>query len=203
MIMPPDHPRLALAESLAQKILRRERITEPPVPVKELLEQYAIVHPFDHQTELSFCLEQDSIWQVFINSNISEQSVSYIQAHEMGHLLMNHLEFDATRLTPAQFQLLNREADHFAHNLIIPEPWLREACVEICVNDSVTACLARLFKVTPATMNGRLHNLGIHRGFDSHNWRRLYRNSLLHDADDTSHSLTKPSPTANDDYSRY
>lgn len=186
MKTPPVQPRLALAESLAQKLLLRERIKEPPVPVKELLEQYAVVHSFEHQSELSFCLEQDSIWHVFINSSLSKQSVSYIQAHEMGHLFMKHLEFDPTRLTPTQFQLLNHEADHFANNLILPAPWLHAACVETCVNDSIAACLARLFKVTPATMNRRLHDLGIHHGFDFHNWRQPYRNALLHDGIDSS-----------------
>ena len=70
MKTPPDSPRLALAEEKAQLLLHREQITLPPVPAKELLEQYAILHSFDHPTEKSFCLELDSIWHVFINSKI-------------------------------------------------------------------------------------------------------------------------------------
>lgn len=189
MKKPPDKPRLALAESLAQKLLRRERIMEPPVPVKELLEQYAIVHPFYHRTELSFCLEHDLIWEVFINGSLSKQSISFIQAHVMGHLFMNHLAFDPASLNPAQHQLLEQEADHFANNLLIPDPWLRAACAISFLNESVTACLSRLFNVTTTTMNNRLRQLEIHCGFDFHNWRQLYGISLLHDADDPFHSL--------------
>ena len=203
MKTPPDQARLALAEATAQMILLHERIMEPPVPVKELLEQFAIVHPFDHQAEPSFCLEHDLIWEVFINPSLSKHSISFIQAHVMGHLLMNHLHYYSTPLTPAQHQLLNQEADHFANSLLIPELWLHAVCEKNHLNESVAACLSGVFHVTTTTMKNRLRHLGIRCGCDFHNWRRLYETSRLHDLDDHSHSLMTTAPTANDDYCRH
>jgi Zn-dependent peptidase ImmA (M78 family) len=177
--MPPDNPRLALAASRAQELLLSERIMEPPVPVKELLEQYAIIHPFDHPTKLSYSLEQDLIWQVFLNNNIPEQLVSYVQAHEMGHLFMHHLEYDFTLLTPAQFQLLDCEADHFAYNLITPAEWIHSTCgCSRSVNEYTLAALAQMFSVSPDTMKNRLRYLGIPYkpfSFDSRDMDRLFQ----------------------------
>lgn len=164
MLTPPEHPRLALVEATVQKILLREQIMKPPVPVKDLLEQFAIVCPFEHQSEPSFCLEQDSIWYVFINSKISAHSVGFIQASEMGHLFMNHLTFDNGNLTAPQFQLMKLEADHFANNLLMPEAWIRSACGNNCVDEPAAARLAKLFSVTQTTMNNRLRHLEIHCG---------------------------------------
>ena len=182
MKTPPDHPRLALAEATAQRILLRERIIKPPVPVKELLEEIAFVSSFEHKSELSFCLEHDSIWYVFINSKISEHSISFIQAHEMGHLFMKHLLIDRNRLTALQYLILDCEADHFAKNMIIPADWLRLMCASNCVSESDVAELAKLFLVTQATLVDRLLDLEINCGFDVHNWRALHRQTPLQHA---------------------
>ena len=192
MKTPPDLPRLALAEEYAQNLLLRERITKPPVPVKELLEQYAIVCPFEHQSELSFCLEQDSIWYVFINSKISEHSVSFIQAYELGHLFLNHLRFDPSDLTASQFSAMKLEADHFANNLLIPKDWLRLLCLGNFVNESDVDELAKLFSVTQATLVNRLLALHINCGFDAHNWLSLHEQTPLQNAKEHPHSHTNP-----------
>ena len=188
MKTPPDRPRLVLAEAYAQKLLLRERIIKPPVPVNELLEQFAIVCSFEHPHELSFCLERDSIWYVFINSKISEHSVSFIQAHEMGHLFLNHLLFDQSRLTGPQFHAMKLEADHFANSLLIPEVWLRESCVSNCVSESDVAELAKLFSVTQVTLVNRLLDLRINCGFDVQNWLDLHRQTHLQNAREHHHS---------------
>ena len=189
MKTPPDLPRLALAEEYAQNLLLRERITKPPVPVKELLDQYAIVCPFEHPSELSFCLEQDSIWYVFINSKISEHSVSFIRAYEMGHLFLNHLRFDPSDLTASQFSAMKLEADHFANNLLIPEDWIRLLCLGNFVNESDVDELAKLFSVTPATLVKRLLALQINCGFDAQNWLSLHEQTPLRSR--KKHSLSK------------
>ena len=187
MKTPPDQARLALAEATAQMILLHERIMEPPVPVKELLEQYAVVSSFDHPSEMSFCLEQDSIWYVFINSKLSKRSLSFIQAHEMGHLFMKHLLFDNTHLTTQQFQLLKLEADHFAENLLMPADWIRSACVGNSVNEYSLATLVDKFSVNPDTMINRLQHMGIHFNPLSDNAPTLGENHSLQNAHSLGH----------------
>ncbi len=184
----PDQARLALADATAQRILLHERIMEPPVPVKELLKQYAVVSPFEHPTEMSFCLEQDSIWYVFINSKLSKRSPSFIHAHEMGHLFMNHLHFDNTRLTTPQFQLLKHEADHFAENLLMPADWIRSACGHgKSVNEDSLVALVEMFSVSPDTMKNRLQHLGIHFNPLSHDSYKMDGNNPSHNANDDPH----------------
>lgn len=168
MKTPPESPRLALAATLAKKLLAREQILEPPVPATELLEQFASIHPLFSQTEQCFFLEYDRIWQVYITPNFSTQKLNFTEAHILGHLFLNHLDFDPRALTREQYQVLDLEADHFANNLIMPESWLRAACANPNANDPHSAYLSSLFNVTAATMNNRMHQLGIHRGDDSH-----------------------------------
>ena len=187
MITPPDQARLALAEATAQMILLQERIMEPPVPVKELLEQYAVVSSFDHPTEMSFCLEQDSIWYVFINSKLSKRSLGFIQAHEMGHLFMKHLLFDNTHLTTQQFQLLKLEADHFAENLLMPADWIRSACVDNSINEYSLDTLVERFSVNADTIKNRLQHMGIRFNSLSDNAPTLGENQSLQNAHSLGH----------------
>ena len=187
MKTPPDSPRLALAEEKARLLLHREQITLPPVPAKELLEQYAILHSFDHPTEKSFCLELDSIWHVFINSKISRHSVTYLYAYELGHLILGHLFYNKPDLTPEQYQAMAREAEHFADNLLMPEGWVRNACNDKIAGESAAACLSGLFRISRETMEKRLHRLGICCLSSYHDWRNIYRKAFLHEMNETQH----------------
>ena len=187
MKTPPDSPRLALAEEKARLLLHREQITLPPVPAKELLEQYAILHSFDHPTEKSFCLELDSIWHVFINSKISRHSETYLYAYELGHLILGHLFYNKPDLTPEQYQAMAREAEHFADNLLMPEGWVRNACNDKIAGESAAACLSGLFRISRETMEKRLHRLGICCLSSYHDWRNIYRKACLHEMNETHH----------------
>ena len=159
---PPEHARLALARREASFLLLYEEILKPPVPVEELLEQFAKVHFFTERPEEVFCLEHDKIWQVYIDMNISKECANYTRAHELGHLRMGHLRIDLKKLTDWQVLQLKLEADYFAYNLLIPEDWTFSACQGNVVNEATVAYLAKLFSVSRDIMRIRLHQLGIY-----------------------------------------
>ena len=180
METPPPQPRLVLAEKVALDLLRREEILKPPVPVHDLLKQFSDVSAYANLSDQSFCCEEHSIWHVCINRWLIQRSLNYTEAHNLGHLLLNHLHFDLSRLTPSQIELLNIEANHFADNLLMPEAWICSACQKMKLNELTAHSLASLFAVTDKTMDYRLHNLGIYSPEDFYNRYRCYKTTRLH-----------------------
>ncbi len=88
-------------------------------------------------------------------------------AHEIGHWVCHCLEGRArdpkpafcreVDLTEVADKTLEREANVFAAELLMPEPAVREAWEEL---KDVTACAAR-FDVSPTAMQWRLHSFGL------------------------------------------
>ena len=88
-------------------------------------------------------------------------------AHEIGHWVCHCLEGHAAAmeasycrpvdLTDAADRGLEREANVFAAELLMPEPAVREAWEKV---EDVAECAAR-FDVSPTAMQWRLHSFGI------------------------------------------
>jgi IrrE N-terminal-like domain len=88
-------------------------------------------------------------------------------AHEIGHWVCHCLEGKAgvrepaycrpVDLTDAADRVLEREANVFAAELLMPEPAVREAWAEI---GEITACANR-FDVSPTAMHWRLYSFGV------------------------------------------
>ena len=88
-------------------------------------------------------------------------------AHEIGHWVVHCLEGKAPELEPsfcrpvdlteAADRTLEREANVFAAELLMPEPAVREAWEELA---DMAACAAR-FDVSPTAMQWRLHNFAL------------------------------------------
>ena len=96
-------------------------------------------------------------------------------AHEIGHWVCHCLEGRAPSpqpsycrpvdLTEAADRALEREANVFAAELLMPEPAVREAWDELVAQshrgfDPVAACAAR-FDVSPTAMQWRLYSFGL------------------------------------------
>ena len=54
----------------------------------------------------------------------SSQRIRFTLAHELGHIILGHLQFDAClyRLSDCQYDVLEKEANQFASQLLSPEP---------------------------------------------------------------------------------
>ena len=88
-------------------------------------------------------------------------------AHEIGHWVVHCLEGKASELAPSfcrpvdltetADRSLEREANVFAAELLMPQPAVLEAWEEL---EDVGACASR-FDVSPTAMHWRVHNLGL------------------------------------------
>lgn len=54
----------------------------------------------------------------------SSQRIRFTLAHELGHIILGHLQFDAClcRLSDHEYDVLEKEANQFASQLLSPEP---------------------------------------------------------------------------------
>lgn len=168
---PPELARLALAESKAQYKLIVEGVNKPPVPIKELISDIATVIRFSSHEFAGFCLEYDKIWRVYINQAIDDDFIGFVLAHELGHLILNHLPFDQRKLTPHQTLQIRCEADHYAYCLLMPEPWVRALADPNLVTKHFLAIYAKIFAVPEFIMARRLEQLKIPCDYPIKHWR--------------------------------
>ncbi|MBU2702692.1 Zn-dependent peptidase ImmA (M78 family) [Sporomusaceae bacterium BoRhaA] len=117
-----------MARSTAYSILDNFKITSPEVPAKLILKQYGRLFYFsgfceESRNDFGFCRYDGHEYQIFINRDLAGSIGNFPYAHELGHIVLNHfIDFDTNYLSDRQLWLLNREADIFATNFLMPEP---------------------------------------------------------------------------------
>lgn len=108
-------------------VLENEQVQYPIVPAREILEKYALVEHVAWQRVQGKCKRDDNgEFRVTISLHLSEFSYGWPYAHELGHLVMGHCDYDLSRLSESQQDILADEADAFAAELLMPEAWIRE-----------------------------------------------------------------------------
>ena len=123
----PIAARNDIAKLLADLILCNDRIQYPIVPAHEILEKYARVEHVDWQRVQGKCKRDDNgEFRVTLSRHLCEFSYGWPYAHELGHIVMGHCDYDKSKLTIAQQRILADEANTFAAELLMPEKWLRE-----------------------------------------------------------------------------
>ncbi|OLN29951.1 hypothetical protein DSOL_3291 [Desulfosporosinus metallidurans] len=83
-------------------------------------------------------------------------------AHELGHIILNHfIEFDIDNLNDEEHDILDREAEIFARELLMPREWVKSNC-EHPLTISILAKLKNLFDVSWQAITYRLDELNIY-----------------------------------------
>lgn len=69
-------------------------------------------------------LNGDTYCILYNDMDRSSQRIRFTLAHELGHIILGHLEFDAClcRLSDYEYDVLEKEANQFASQLLSPEP---------------------------------------------------------------------------------
>ena len=112
---------------MAQIALRNAAIDYPIVPARKILEEYATVKLVDWLKIEGECKRNlDGTYRVNISNHLCEYSYEWPYAHELGHIVMGHCDYDLKLFTKQQADILNREANMFAAELLMPERWMRE-----------------------------------------------------------------------------
>jgi Zn-dependent peptidase ImmA (M78 family) len=135
-------PRYALAKQLAEELLQRAGVTEPPVDPEALaaglgIEVIMNTESFAHDTSVSGVLiRQNGTAVIGVNADQSKQRQTFTIAHELGHFILHgdavHEDrgymFRDTDSSTAE-HVPEVEANQFAQNLLMPL-WMVEKDVK-------------------------------------------------------------------------
>ena len=144
----PSSPRYKFATQVALTTFTYFNVLSFPVDIKTLiksegikLKKYSVIAKklditveevcAEYQTDLAYIFRLDSgRYAIAYNDNKPEYIIRFSLAHELGHYALMHLEdFDETilryrgrGLTDNKYQVLEKEANCFARNLLSPAP---------------------------------------------------------------------------------
>lgn len=145
-----------------------DRLTQafdkPPIPAYEIAEQNGVDVVFADfgkhaDTASGFCNFAKA--QIFVNREDSLERKTFTIAHELGHWLLHRDLFlaDPARYpvlprytNPNRYDPLEKEANHFAANLLVPDHLLSRH------RNAPVALLAKIFMVSPTMMGFRVRN---------------------------------------------
>lgn len=156
-------------KSAAKNLLRRHNIIYPPVPVKQLLKNYASLYYFDKKMdpdfihEAGFTLYKDMSYFVYINRDNTGGRDNFTLAHELGHIVLHHLEYiNPNTADNTSLKLLDRDADKFASYILMPDSWVRISCQLYPPNCAANiARIKEAFQVSWQALMIKLDELGI------------------------------------------
>lgn len=166
MRMVPVRVRKSMVRQLSYQILNKYNITEPGVPIREILKDYARVFYYDggcdpKRQESGLCVYDGGSYRVYLNRNSCAGRGHFSHAHELGHIVTGHLvDYDIKNLSESQIRLIDREADLFSVHIMMPEHIMRKY-VDGPLNISAIGYYKDLFNVSWEAFGRRLIELGM------------------------------------------
>ncbi len=158
--------RYQIAREKAHSILQMYRITDAPVPVERISKLLGFeVVPFDFPDEISAVIRiTGKVKVIGVNKNQPETRQHFSIAHELGHYLSGHENFDHGKNTfvdPNKKYLdpqyrAEQEADEFAAELLMPEALMKKYVLEEKLE---IPALAEKFQVSEQAMLIQMINL--------------------------------------------
>ncbi|MFM2311437.1 MAG: hypothetical protein RLZZ04_713 [Cyanobacteriota bacterium] len=138
-------------EKLAKRLLERHNI-QPPYDLNKLASNYANLHfvdfPFDVKADgMSVNLKKFSAPDIYINTSQPTTRRKFSIAHELGHVLIpwhkgnivSHSDQHHTNCLPSAFYNeyweIEREANRFASELLLPTSWVCSKLKDISSNN--------------------------------------------------------------------
>lgn len=164
-----DYQARSITERQAFKALELLGIVDAPVPVALLAELpriQVVVRTSDQLREAcghnvsGHSQWASGRWHIAVNRDDSPTRRRFTLAHEFKHVLdhpfMRVLYTDRYGRTDAQ--RVEDICDYFAACLLMPRPWVKHAWTQLTQDQTR---LAAYFRVSPAAMARRLHDLGL------------------------------------------
>lgn len=152
-------------------------VQAPPVPAKKLLKKISRLLHFNNaltneaSREEGFSCLIGGAYYVYINTDLPNGRDTFTYGHELGHIVLRHHEdFDIHNLTDQEHRILDREADVFATNLLMPEEWVNKF-VQSPISVPEMGRIKNVFGVSWEAVVNRLDELRIHTKAES---RRLF-----------------------------
>ncbi|WP_333870868.1 ImmA/IrrE family metallo-endopeptidase [Desulforamulus putei] len=139
------------------------------MPVKKLIKKLGRLFLFDSKMnpefadDKGFSCTSETGYNIYINQDLPGGMDNFTYGHEMAHIVLNHhLEFDVEELTDKELWMLDREADIFSANLLMPEDWVHSN-LNLPLTVPEIGRLKTLFDVSWNALINRFHELGIQR----------------------------------------
>ena len=165
--MKPVSVRKDYAVVKARRVIREMDLTGPPVLAREVAEYLGIIFDY-HMGVINYPISFEVNGEYYISVNVSgnEGRDNWSGVHEIAHVDLGHFriyEVDTlgkTVLTNRERQVLDREADIYARELLMPKDWILQA-VDMPLTARQVGELKDLFMVSWKAIIIRLEELGI------------------------------------------
>jgi len=159
VIVRPYTIREAVARAKAKQLLREYSISHPPVCPEDLAERLniKICYHWVDDVDFSFSLKKKGKYFICIHPTGNQGRDTWSIAHELGHIVLGHYELypvdtiTIDRLNDSERYILDREADIFSEELLMPAEWIiqhKDANLKELFNVSEKAISIRLEKLS-------------------------------------------------------
>jgi Zn-dependent peptidase ImmA (M78 family) len=163
----PIFARYQYAKAKARLLIKEFGLTAPPVDVEAILKARGAVVKYHMIEEIDYAVTFFYKGRHYVSVNVCNPGRDrWSLAHELGHIELGHYHtynldtLAEDKLTEKERKTLDREADVFARDLLMPTAWVRSiagGAVEFKDID----CLAERFEVSWEAMMIRLDELGL------------------------------------------
>jgi len=160
-------------EQTVETLLKKCRVTKPPVPVERIAEQYGLdIRLAPYEGDLSGALVRtDRETYIGVNSQHHPNRQRFTVAHELAHFFLHkgmRLHIDKNIWvnwrddeSSKAVQWTEIQANQFAAELLMPTAFLKRDINRIRrIDDHLVQFLARKYRVSSQAMDIRLNNVG-------------------------------------------
>lgn len=161
-------------ERIVVDLLRQHKITQPPVPVDQIVRELgAQIRLVPYDGELSGMLYQEKgNALIAINSLHHSNRQRFTIAHECGHMLMHHdqemfvdrgsIKYNRDAKSGEGTDIKEIEANRFAAELLMPKKFLERDLANMAIDvedEAAVGQLAKKYKVSLQALAWRIANL--------------------------------------------
>ena len=195
-----------MSKAAALALLKKYNIQAPPVPVEQIIkkERWQLSYFYTYQdpdfaNEEGFCRLIRGRYYLYLNADLPAGRDIWTHAHETAHIILKHHElYDINDLTEHEKWLLDREANVFAANYLMPEDWILDRIDNsqiVLISDIYN--LKIQFGVSWEAMIKRLDELNVQsknftNSLFNHRRRLVQQDSLIIEADKNMKFLSCP-----------
>lgn len=162
--MRPRRVRASYARQIARMFLESLGLDGPPIPVYEVACSMAHIEFFRNpEVDPGYTVRlPEGGFLIAINFTGTFERMSWTICHEIAHIeLLHHEQFGGIKLTREEERILDREADIFTRELLMPEKWIRERTIPYFLDRDDLIRLKRAFRVSWEALFIRLEELQI------------------------------------------
>ena len=154
------------AKQVAERVLQDNCLEEPPINAKELAERNGLTVSFvnfnrlgPEYSDIAGFINKNN---VYVNADDTPARQNFTIAHELGHILLEHDNYDILYRRDLENQsnkTVEQEANYFAANLLVPEKMFKSFIKEYPYASNKQ--LSDIFGVSKITIEHRRNRLGV------------------------------------------